>query len=542
LALLATKTEAAKPALQTLVKSRFIPARDGENMRDIGHFMATMTVMCAGLVTSAIAADRFDPIRAAIPAMLTERKVPSVAIAVAKDGQIIWEQGFGLANKEKQIPATADTAYSLASISKPLTGAALMTLVRDGKVDLDRPINDYLGDAKITARIGDVRAATVRRVANHSSGLPTHYQWFYANEPWRRPLPNETIRRYGVLMSLPGEKFEYSNLGYGILSTAIAHVSGESFHDYMRDAVFAPLGMTHSSVDLDPALSVYEAVRYDTEGQPIPSYQTDHEGASAIYTSVHDLARFGIFSLKKRLPDQKRILTDAQIDAMLKPTMMEPSGAGYGVGWERTERSGYTVYAHTGGMTGVATEFRIVPSQNLVVVVFCNAEDYDFPATIADRIMTAMIPHWQAPSNQPAAVNVPFAPQLAGIWKGTVSTHQADIPLILTVMPSGDVHAKLGEQWEALVNRPHLTSTGFFRGIFTGSLNIPDGVRRPYVLGLNLKLRSGTVMNGEITARADIRGVMPTNGLYPSVNGQPAPARVQTDAFLLAQWAELQKQ
>lgn len=79
-------------------------------------------------------------------------------------------------------------------------------------------------------------------------------------------------------------------------------------------------------------------------------------------------------------------------------------------------------------------------------------------------------------------------------------------------MPSGDVHAKLGEQWEALVNRPHLTSTGFFRGIFTGSLNLPDGVRRPHVLGLNLKLRSDTVMNGEITARADMRGVMPTTG------------------------------
>jgi CubicO group peptidase (beta-lactamase class C family) len=511
-------------------------------MRKIGYLLTAMAVMCGGAITPAVAADRFDAIRAAIPAMLAERKVPSVAIAVAKDGKIIWEQGFGLANKEKQIPATASTAYSLASISKPLTGAALMTLVRDGKVDLDRPINEYLGDAKIVARIGDARAATVRRVANHSSGLPTHYQWFYANEPWRRPAPDETIRRYGVLMSPPGEKFEYSNLGYGILSTLIERVSGESFHDYMRDAMFAPLGMMHSSVDVDPVLGAYEAIRYDTEGDPIPPYQTDHEGASAIYTSAHDLALFGLFALKTHLPRQKRVLSDAQIDEMLKPTMIEPNGAGYGVGWERTERSGYVVHAHTGGMTGVATEFRIVPSQKLVVVVFCNAEDYDFPAIIADRIMTVLIPHWLAPSDQPSAVNVPFASQLAGTWKGVVSTHRADIPLTLTVMPSGDVHAKLGDQWEALVNRPHLTSTGFFRGIFTGSLNMPDAVRRPYVLGLNLKLRSSNVMNGEITARADVRGIMPTNGLYPSVNGQPAPTRIQTDAFLLAQWAELKRQ
>src|SRR4051812_24773894 len=161
--------------------------RSGEKMRKRRTFFSAIVVMCAGLVAPAAAADRFGAIRASIPAMLAGRKVPSVAIAVAKDGKIIWEPGFGLANKQKEIPATADTLYSLASVTKPLTGTALMTLVHDGKVDLDRPVNDYLGDAKIIARIGNVRAATARRVANHSSGLPTHYQWFYANEPWRRP-------------------------------------------------------------------------------------------------------------------------------------------------------------------------------------------------------------------------------------------------------------------------------------------------------------------------------------------------------------------
>ena len=123
-------------------------------------FLLALAVVCAA---SPANADRFDALRAAVPAMLAERKVPSLAIAVAQNGKIIWEQGFGLANKDKNIPATSDTLYSLASVSKPLTGAAVMTLVRDGKIDLDRPFNDYLGDAVITARIGRVQDATVRR-------------------------------------------------------------------------------------------------------------------------------------------------------------------------------------------------------------------------------------------------------------------------------------------------------------------------------------------------------------------------------------------
>jgi hypothetical protein len=86
------------------------------------------------------------------------------------------------------------------------------------------------------------------------------------------------------------------------------------------------------------------------------------------------------------------------------------------------------------------------------------------------------------------------------------------------------------------------TPGGFLRGITTGDLGIEDGVRRPYVLGLNLKLRNGHVLNGAVTARADESGVIPTHGLYPQISGQPPPEHVQARAFVLAQWAELTKQ
>lgn len=200
------------------------------------------------------ATDQFDALRDSIRKQIVETGVPSIAVAVARDGKIIWEEGFGWADRERRVAATEHTLYSLASISKPFSATALMTLVQSSKIDLDKPINDYLGVSKLRARTGKAEDATVRRVANHSSGLPLHYQFFYADEPYHPPTMDETILRYGQLVTLPGEKYEYSNLGFGILGYVIARVSGKTYADYMREAVFQPLGLTHASVDIGPGL------------------------------------------------------------------------------------------------------------------------------------------------------------------------------------------------------------------------------------------------------------------------------------------------
>lgn len=211
------------------------------------------------------AQDQFESIRSSIRAKMQDRNVPSIAVAVAQGNRIVWEQAFGWADREKRIPADENTMYSLASISKPLTATALMTLVRAGKVDLDKPLDDYLGAVKVRARVGNAKDATVRRVANHTSGLPEYFQFFYENEAWRAPSMDETIMRYGNLVTAPGERFQYSNLGYGLLDDVIARISGRSYADYMRHEVFLKLGMTRSAVGIDPALHAFEATRYDGE-------------------------------------------------------------------------------------------------------------------------------------------------------------------------------------------------------------------------------------------------------------------------------------
>src|SRR5438445_9122849 len=255
--------------------------------------------------------DQFALVRGAMHRLVDSMGSPSVAVAVAKEGRIVWEDAIGWANREKRIPATASTIYPLASISKPITATGLMVLVERGLVDLDRPINAYLGTAKLTGLAGNADGATVRRVLSHTAGLPLHSQFFYSDRGYAPPPMEETIARYGNLVFPPGQVFEYSNLGYGIISHLIERVSGKPYAEFMRTEVFAPLGLARTSIDIPREVAEFVAGRYDSSGHPIPFFTFDHIGASSVYSSAHDLVRFAMFHLKDRLPDQRAILQDA---------------------------------------------------------------------------------------------------------------------------------------------------------------------------------------------------------------------------------------
>src|SRR5690606_41100347 len=112
-----------------------------------------------------------------------------------------------------------------------------MQLVERGRIDLDRPANDYLGAAKIHSRTWDASGATVRRVLSHSSGLPLHYEFFYDGEEHAPRNTDQGIERYGVLVSPPGEVYQYSNLGYGILERIVEQVHGGDYAELMQQHV-----------------------------------------------------------------------------------------------------------------------------------------------------------------------------------------------------------------------------------------------------------------------------------------------------------------
>ncbi|MFB3789614.1 MAG: serine hydrolase domain-containing protein [bacterium] len=446
----------------------------------------------------------FQPIRELIQKRLVETGTPSLAVAVARDGQIVWEEAFGWADRENRVPAHEHTMYSLASISKPFTATALMILVERGQVDLDKPINEYLGDSPLTVHVGRAEEVTVRRVADHTSGLPTYYHFFYEDEPYRRPPMADTIRRFGHIVYAPGERYEYSNLGYGILEHLIAKVSGKSYEDFMRQEVFIPLGLTHTSVGIDPGLEKYAAVRYGDDQKPIPFYDFDHRGGSAVYSSAHDLVRFGLFHLKNHRPDQKTILPDAAIDRMQQPA----EGRSYAIGWDIRKSGEYKFVNHGGGMGGVRTTLDFEPAQNIAVVVLANSST-GLVDEIRKTIFHVLFPEEKKETAEPPQPQKPEEklfpdPALLGKWEGLVHTPDEQIPLTLEFQADGDAHAQLAGQLKTLLNEVSWKD-GFLQGLMMGDVRMEDITRRPFLLRLTLKKR-GDALNGALTSMSQPEG------------------------------------
>jgi CubicO group peptidase (beta-lactamase class C family) len=454
--------------------------------------------------------NQFNNIKEMIRTRLVELAAPSLAVAVAKDGEIIWEEGFGWANREKRIPATPHTLYSLASISKPITATGLMIFKERGMLDLDSPVNNYLGDAKLKVWVGNSDDVTVRRIANHSSGLPLHYHFFYIDEPYFRPSMDETIRRYGNIVTVPGERYQYSNLGYGILDYIISRLSGKSYADFMRQEVFSPLGMTRASVNIGAGLEKYAATRYGFDGLPIPFYDFDHPGGSAVYSSAHDLVRFGMFHLKEHFSDQRVILSDQTIDEMQKSTIETGIGSGYGVGWGINENNmGYHSISHSGGMGGVSTTLMLIPTERIVIVALANSST-PLPHDISKEILTVMLPKYaenraileakqkEAGKNQETSQSFIPVPELIGEWNGKIVTYKGEIPLTFWFKEPGDVHVRMGEQLKTLLNDVSFKD-GYLSGRMMGNIGTEDANRRLYHLHVSLKLRENT-LNGAIMA------------------------------------------
>lgn len=462
---------------------------------------ATATLLLLASV-GAHAADRFDDARAVIRQQMLDSQVASVSVAVAHRGKIVFEEGFGWADKERRVAATPHTMYSLASLTKPITVTAMMTLIESGKVQsLEQPANDLLGNAKLKVWVGDERQLTVRTLVNHTSGIPGGSQFFYGDERRLRTSMDETVLRYGGAMFAPGERYEYSNLGYGFLGYLVERASGRSYEQYLKQAIFVPLGMTRTSIDIGPGLEEYQAVRYASNGDPIPPYVSTEAGSMAAYSSAHDLVRLGMFFLKDRLPDQRRILSDASIDQMLYDPGPAFRNGSRSVGWRARAQGNEIVFGHDGSMAGANADLSISPSRDVTVAVLVNGSMGFGRRQISDALFKAVVPQWTAAKHPVApAAGAPFQPSadLVGRWVGTIHTYERELPVELDVLATGDVHVQIGSQLRTLLN-----NVSFQDGLLSGSaasrIDTGDTQRYPHSVSFTLRLR-GSVLNGEATA------------------------------------------
>jgi CubicO group peptidase (beta-lactamase class C family) len=390
-------------------------------------------------------------------------RIPSISVAVARKGEVLWEEGFGWADRESQIPANEHTMYYTASVTKSFTATALMILYERKKLDLDRPVNDYLAGAKLSSPAWNPAEATVRRVVNHTAGLTT----FNASK-----LPiDEAIGSYGVLVWPPGEHFDYSNLGPIVLEKVITEVSGQPYADFLRREVFQPLGITRASVGFEPALEKHTARAYNAAtGALLPP------PGGGIYCSAHDLLRFGMFHLKTRAADQKAILSDRSIDAMQSETVDAGRQGRYGLAWWVEEnRFGYRSVLAQGGTDAAQAWLRLIPSEGIAVALLCNSGNSSVKSVV-DEILSTLLPVYSEESAKPATTAPQSAaqgpsPAFVGSWKGFVKTSRGDIPLTFSIPKSGDVHVQLGSQPLAVLETPKFNEKRV-AGMISGKLDV----------------------------------------------------------------------
>lgn len=423
-------------------------------------------------------------------------KVPGFSVAVSQNDKILWEEGFGLADKEKQIAATAHTSYPVGSVSKTMTMTAIMQLVNEKKINLDAPVSKYLKKAHITAGNFNADRVTVRRVASHTAGLARHTTMYYLDEDVTPHSLPQLINDYAFIMRPPGESYEYSDMGYGILSQVVEDVSGEPFSAYMQKNIFGKIHMDDSFFDTGFHRERTIAASY-TRGEKMRDYYSPVYGAASANSSVHDIALLGMFLLNKKYA--------ANLMEIQKPLAQRSASYAYGMALHIYDNyGGPKVLIHHGHNGYATTTFFLLPSLNLCITAAANSST-SLPEEVGEKIMSLLVPGfdmnllntqrrtWNPPSS-PFQTTEPYI----GNWKGFIQFDTMKIPLQLWFQPDGDIHVQLRNQYRTLLNGVR-QQEGYLRGSFNSDLDIPGAKNYPSNLHLKIKLRSDSLINGSIT-------------------------------------------
>jgi hypothetical protein len=234
-------------------------------------------------------------------------------------------------------------------------------------------------------------------------------------------------------------------------------------------------------------------VRYTADGKPIAFYDFDHRAASAVYTSAHELVRFGMFHLEDHLRDQQPLLKDATLDAMHRVATPGDTATGYGLGWAIGNEQGMRVVSHTGGMPGVATTLKLYPKYNVAIVALAITSGAA-PHRIAVDIAAAVLPGYNATRAPTPAVAFASPAELMGEWTGTVRMYDGTTTPISLLVKADDIHVRLGGQgtlWTVL-NAPAFRNQ-MLSGQFAGTIPSAEARRFPHNVGVGLLLQGDTL-------------------------------------------------
>ncbi len=310
---------------------------------------------------------------------------PGAAVLVVRHGQTVFKQGFGVSNLDERTPITAQTNFRLASVTKQFTAAAIMLLVRDGKVKYSDRLTDIFPQFPAYGR--DI---TIRNLLNHTSGLPDYEDLWDNQFPNTAPDKLPQIRDAQVLQLLlrqaagrfaPGTRYAYSNSGYSVLSQIVEKIAQQPFEDFLRARIFLPLGMKSTVAFVDTRNTVpMRAFGYrKTEGKWAFSDQSSTSavlGDGGVYSSLDDFQQW-IAALRTH-----KLLTAGEMAPALAPVNVrkfEPANSEelvpYGFGWFLDPYKGHRRMWHGGETIGFLTAIHYFPDDDLAVVVLCNRTD-----------------------------------------------------------------------------------------------------------------------------------------------------------------------
>ncbi|MGH9663585.1 MAG: serine hydrolase [Bryobacteraceae bacterium] len=287
------------------------------------------------------------------------------AVLVAKGGQMVFSKGYGMADREFDVPNSPDTKFRLGSLTKQFTAVAILQLQQHGKLSVDDHISKYIPESPAAWK--DI---TIQELLSHTSGLPNFTSFPDYKEKERLPAtPLSLIQRFlkKPLDFSPGAKFSYSNSGYIVLGYIIEKASGLSYEAYLKRNIFDPLdlqstGYDHAATVLKRRASGYVARAARIENADYIDMSVPF-AAGALYSTVNDLFRWD------RALSTEKVLPKAALEKMFTP-----SQGNYGDGWFITRLFDRKVFTHSGGINGFASYIARYPDDDACVIVLANLQ------------------------------------------------------------------------------------------------------------------------------------------------------------------------
>jgi CubicO group peptidase (beta-lactamase class C family) len=314
--------------------------------------------------------------------------VTGLAIAVVSNDSLVFAKGYGVLDIRKPSPVNEHTRFAVGSTTKAMTSVALGMLVDEGKIRWDDRVIDILPDFRLYDPYA-TRETTIRDLLTHRTGLPST-DLFWGREPYPQ---QESIRRLRYVKPTTSFRstMEYQNTVYAIGGTIVEKVSGMPWDAFIRQRIFAPLGMTESEplvTDIigRPNVATPHAPSGDT-AIVVPIRSTDGvASAGSVWSSVSDMSKWMRFILDSGRVGSKRLITPATFTELVTPqirapmalypalSVSRPHAFSYGLGWFVQDYQGETIWMHTGSIDGMSAIIGLLPDRRTGVYVLANLD------------------------------------------------------------------------------------------------------------------------------------------------------------------------